>query len=161
MEDKMVVLLLGSNMGDSQSCLKTAIENIENRISPILVSSSIYRTAAWGNTQQADFYNQVIALKSVIKAEEILDICLDIEKQMGRERKEKWAERIIDIDILFYGDDVIDYPSLKVPHPYLHMRRFTLVPLQEILPYFIHPVFHKTIDMLLDNCSDISKVEKM
>ena len=161
MEDKIVVLLLGSNMGDSLACLKTAIHHIENRLSPIIMASSLYKTAAWGKVNQADFYNQVVAIKSSLTPEEILTITLDIEMQMGRERIEKWAERIIDIDILFYGNEIIDNPNLKVPHPYLHVRRFTLIPLQEILPQFVHPVFNKTIDTLLDNCSDIGKVEKL
>jgi len=161
MEDKIVVLLLGSNMGDSLACLKTAIHHIENRLSPIIMASSVYKTAAWGKVNQADFYNQVVAIKSSLTPEEILTITLDIEMQMGRERIEKWAERVIDIDILFYGNDIIDNPNLKVPHPYLHVRRFTLIPLQEILPQFVHPVFNKTIDTLLDNCSDIGKVEKL
>ncbi|NDC30320.1 MAG: 2-amino-4-hydroxy-6-hydroxymethyldihydropteridine diphosphokinase [Bacteroidetes bacterium] len=161
MEDKIVVLLLGSNMGDSLACLKTAIHHIENRLSPIIMASSLYKTAAWGKVNQADFYNQVVAIKSSLTPEEILTITLDIEMQMGRERIEKWAERVIDIDILFYGNDIIDNPNLKVPHPYLHVRRFTLIPLQEILPQFVHPVFNKTIDTLLDNCSDIGKVEKL
>jgi len=161
MEAKIVVLLLGSNMGDSIACLKTAIHHIENRLSPIIMASSLYKTAAWGKVNQADFYNQVVAIKSSLTPEEILTITLDIEMQMGRERIEKWAERVIDIDILFYGNDIIDNPNLKVPHPYLHVRRFTLIPLQEILPQFVHPVFNKTIDTLLDNCSDIGKVEKL
>ena len=161
MEDKIVVLLLGSNMGDSLACLKTAIHHIENRLSPIIMASSLYKTAASGKVNQADFYNQVVAIKSSLTPEEILTITLDIEMQMGRERIEKWAERVIDIDILFYGNDIIDNPNLKVPHPYLHVRRFTLIPLQEILPQFVHPVFNKTIDALLDNCSDIGKVEKL
>jgi 2-amino-4-hydroxy-6-hydroxymethyldihydropteridine diphosphokinase len=161
MEDKIVVLLLGSNMGDSLACLKTAIHHIENRLSPIIMASSLYKTAAWGKVNQADFYNQVVAIKSSLTPEEILTITLDIEMQMGRERIEKWAERVIDIDILFYGNDIIDNPNLKVPHPYLHVRRFTLIPLREILPQFVHPVFNKTIDTLLDNCSDIGKVEKL
>jgi 2-amino-4-hydroxy-6-hydroxymethyldihydropteridine diphosphokinase len=161
MEDKIVALLLGSNMGDSLACLKTAIHHIENRLSPIIMASSLYKTAAWGKVNQADFYNQVVAIKSSLTPEEILTITLDIEMQMGRERIEKWAERVIDIDILFYGNDIIDNPNLKVPHPYLHVRRFTLIPLQEILPQFVHPVFNKTIDTLLDNCSDIGKVEKL
>jgi len=161
MEDKIVVLLLGSNMGDSLACLKTAIHHIENRLSPIIMASSLYKTAAWGKVNQADFYNQVVAIKSSLTPEEILTITLDIEMQMGRERIEKWAERVIDIDILFYGNEIIDNPNLKVPHPYLHVRRFTLIPLQEILPQFVHPVFNKTIDTLLDNCSDIGKVEKL
>jgi 2-amino-4-hydroxy-6-hydroxymethyldihydropteridine diphosphokinase len=125
------------------------------------MASSLFKTAAWGKVNQADFYNQVVAIKSSLTPEEILTITLDIEMQMGRERIEKWAERVIDIDILFYGNDIIDNPNLKVPHPYLHVRRFTLIPLQEILPQFVHPVFNKTIDTLLDNCSDIGKVEKL
>lgn len=161
MEEKSVVLLLGSNMGDSQACLKIAIQHLEQHLSPIIMTSSVYKTAAWGKTNQADFYNQVLVFKSQFSAEYILNICLDVEKQMGRERIEKWAERVIDIDILFYGNVVIDEPNLKVPHPYLHVRMFTLVPLNEIMPQFIHPVFNKTIDKLLDNCSDTSKVEKM
>jgi 2-amino-4-hydroxy-6-hydroxymethyldihydropteridine diphosphokinase len=161
MEAKIVVLLLGSNMGDSIACLKTAIHHIENRLSPIIMASSLYKTAAWGKLNQADFYNQVVAIKSNQTANEVLTIILGIEKQMGRERTEKWAERVIDIDILFYGNDTIDNPNLKVPHPYLHTRRFTLVPLQEILPQYIHPTYSKTIDTLLDNCSDAGKVEKL
>ncbi len=161
MKQKKIVLLLGSNMGNSLQHLLTAKQHLQSKTESHILSSSIYKTQAWGNTQQADFLNIVLVFKSNIPAKDILNICLDIEKKMGRTRTNKWAERIIDIDILFYDNEIIDEQNLKIPHPYLHVRLFTLEPLNELLPNFIHPIFNNTIAQLLANCSDASKVEKL
>lgn len=123
--------------------------------------SSVYQTAAWGNTQQADFLNQVIGIETQNSPDVLLQGLLKIEQDMGRNRNEKWEPRIIDLDILFFDSLILDIPELKIPHPYLHVRRFTLVPLHEIVPFLIHPVFNKSVSELLEACSDHSKVIKL
>jgi 2-amino-4-hydroxy-6-hydroxymethyldihydropteridine diphosphokinase len=148
-------------MGNKMAHLQMAIDLMNLQNISLVQQSSIYKTAAWGNTEQDDFYNQVIEVTTELSAETLLQTLLEIETKMGRTRNQKWEARIIDLDILYFNNEVIDTEKLKVPHPYLHVRRFTLIPLQEILPQFVHPVFNKTIDTLLDNCSDIGKVEKL
>jgi len=153
-------ILLGTNMGNKSAHLQMSIElmNLQNIF--FVQQSSIYKTAAWGNTEQDDFYNQVIEVSTESSAEILLQTLLEIETKMGRTRNQKWEARIIDLDILYFNNDVIDSDKLKVPHPYLHVRRFTLVPLTEIAANFIHPIFNKTNAELLANCSDGSEVIK-
>lgn len=153
------VIILGSNMGNKLAHLQQAIEHIKVNNSLLVKQSSIYKTAAWGNTEQDDFYNQVIEINTELSAENLLKTLLQIETQMGRTRNQKWEARIIDLDILYYNSEIIDTENLKVPHPYLHVRRFTLIPLVQIDPEFIHPVFQQTNAALLANCSDASEVE--
>jgi len=141
--------------------LKIACSEIESHVGRIESVSSIYRTAAWGKTDQPDFYNQVVRINSTLDAQNILMKILSIEEHMGRKRIEKWGTRLIDIDILFIGDAQIDTPSLKVPHPELVNRRFTLVPIAEIAPEFIHPTKQKKISELLKECPDHLPVEKV
>ena len=143
-----VFLLLGSNLGDRKMYLDNAILHIETGIAPIFKRSSVYETQSWGKTDEPDYLNQVIELKTVLSAEVILQKILNIEKLMGREREIKWGSRIIDIDILFYGSEIISEPGLQIPHPELHKRMFTLVPLNEIAPDFIHPILDKNIFQL-------------
>lgn len=147
-------LLLGTNMGDRPALLTQALAEIAHEIGIITRISSIYETAAWGNENQAPYLNQVVKVTTIFSAEEVLGKSQAIEKKLGRERHAKWEARLMDIDILFYGNKVIDTDELKVPHPYLAQRRFTLAPLQEIAPHYLHPVLHKTVTELLDLVPD-------
>ena len=156
-----VFLLLGSNLNDPVSQLETARKEILHEVGPIMRTSSLYKTAPWGVTKQPAFYNQVVAIETMLSPEMLLRATQDIEKKMGRERKEKWGARVIDIDILFYGDAVIQSDTLTIPHPRLTERRFTLVPLDEIAPDFLHPVLQKKVRSLLEACPDTLAVERI
>lgn len=140
-----VFLLLGSNLGNRQQFLKQAAELIESRIARVVTKSSVYETQSWGKADAPDYLNQVLVVETALSAPDILKTILAIEQELGRKREEKWGSRTIDIDILFYGDAIIDIPGLQVPHPELHNRRFTLYPLSEIAPELIHPLLNKTI----------------
>ena len=153
-------LLLGSNMGNSQRQLKIAIKNTTLQVGNIIRKSKLYVTAAWGHTDQPDFLNQVIIVETKLTALQTIDIILDIEKKMGRVRTQKNAPRIIDIDILFFNKEIIAEKNLEVPHPQIENRRFVLTPLNELSPNFKHPVTHKTIHQLLNNCADTLDVKK-
>lgn len=155
-----IFLLLGSNMGNREANLAQAKAEIES-ISKIKTVSSVYRTEAWGKTDQPEFLNQVLAIHTEVHPEKLLDQLLLIEQRMGRKRNEKWGSRTIDIDILFYKDRTIRNDRLIIPHPGIPYRRFTLEPLHEIAPALVHPLLHKTISELLDSCDDTTKVEKM
>jgi 2-amino-4-hydroxy-6-hydroxymethyldihydropteridine diphosphokinase len=156
-----VFLLLGSNLGDRNSFLNNAITCIENEIAPVLDKSSVYETQSWGKEALPDYLNQVIMLQTVLTARQVLEKILSIELKMGRRRDEKWNSRTIDIDILFYGNNVIKEPDLIVPHPELHNRRFTLSPLVDIAPDLIHPVFNKTVSELKSDLKDDLIVKKL
>lgn len=158
---KGIFLLLGTNLGDRFENLKKAKEHISKEVGSILLESSVYKTAPWGNTHQPDFYNQVIELQTPFSPVALLEKILDIEKQMGRIRAEKWGSRTIDIDILFYDDQVIASSSLIIPHQSLHLRRFTLVPLVEIAGEFQHPILEKNLKQLLEECPDELPFEKI
>ncbi|EHQ30056.1 2-amino-4-hydroxy-6-hydroxymethyldihydropteridine diphosphokinase [Mucilaginibacter paludis] len=143
-----VFLLLGSNMGNRQLFLENAISQIETLVGPVIRQSAVHQTLAWGKTDEPDYLNQVLLVETAMPARQLLQTILGIEKQLGRERKEKWGSRTIDIDILFYGNEVINEPDLVVPHPQLHNRKFTLAPLAEIAPGYIHPVLLQSIAQL-------------
>ena len=155
-----VFLLLGTNLGNTSMNLERARDHIRN-IGDIITESSVYRTKAWGKTDQPDFYNQVLCLLTYEEPEELLQKVLSIELEIGRERKEKWGPRIIDVDILFYEDRVIDLENLSVPHPGIPNRRFVLEPLAEVAPDFVHPQLKKNIRTLLMECPDALEVEKL
>ena len=154
-----VFLLLGSNMGDRFLYLSKAIEYIDAAV-PVIKISSIYETQSWGKTDEPDYLNQVILVQTSLSAQKILQRVLVIENLLGREREEKWGSRTIDIDILFYGKEIITEPRLQIPHPELHKRRFTLEPLVEIAPDLIHPVFNKNILQLKSELKDELIVKK-
>lgn len=154
-----VYLLLGSNEGDRQAWLQQAVEQLA-ALGNINSQSALYQTAAWGIEDQPAFLNMALRLQTELHPLELLQKIHDIEQHLGRQRTLKWGQRTLDIDILFYGDAVIDLPELKVPHPYLQERRFALVPLNEITPDFLHPGLNKTISQLLDECPDKLEVEK-
>lgn len=153
-------LLLGSNIGDSRLQLSVAIKNMEQKIGPLIRQSKLYSTAAWGDTRQPDFLNQVIVVESTLAPLETMQTILDIEKEMGRVRTLKNAPRIIDIDILFFNKLVMDEPMLTLPHPEIQNRRFVLIPLNELAPNFNHPVLGLSIHDLLKICPDRLTVKK-
>ena len=158
MQKNVFFLLLGTNLGNRKELLREAIQQIKQQIAPILAQSAIYETAPWGVTDQPAFLNQVLQLESILHPIDILQRALKIEKELGRERHERWGPRLIDIDLLYYGDLILKMSDLIVPHPRLHERRFTLVPLAEIAPDFVHPVFKKNNQKLLADCTDSSEV---
>jgi 2-amino-4-hydroxy-6-hydroxymethyldihydropteridine diphosphokinase len=154
-------LQLGSNMGNSREQLTKAIFQIEKNIGKVIRKSAIYQTAAWGKTNQPDFLNQVIVILTRFTATQTMQAILNIEKKMGRIRTEKNAPRIIDIDILFFNKEIIAEKDLVVPHPAIHLRKFVLVPLNELSPNFIHPVLKKSNHKLLVKCIDELNVKKI
>lgn len=156
-------ILLGGNMGDKKKNLLIALSNIEEQIGKAIQKSSVYETEPWGNHNQPSFYNQVIAIETTLSAFELIQQLLNIELEMGRSREmqTKWEKRIIDIDILFYNEEVINTAMLIVPHPRLHERNFTLKPLLEIAPKLFHPVLKKSIQELFNLSTDTLTVAKL
>jgi 2-amino-4-hydroxy-6-hydroxymethyldihydropteridine diphosphokinase len=153
-------LITGGNMGDREQNLATAHELIASECGEIVEASSLYETAAWGKTDQAAFLNQALEIHTTLNAKQLIRRILNVEKKMGRIREEKYGARLIDIDILLFNDEIHTTPFLKIPHPEMQNRRFVLVPLTEIAPHIIHPVLKKTIEELLENCSDPLPVKK-
>lgn len=147
-------LLLGSNQGDKKLNLKRAVEMLERFAGNVSKISAIYETAPWGITDQPDFYNRALLMETYLSPEKLIKAILEIEKQLGRVRDEKWGPRIIDIDILFYDNEIIDQKDLKIPHPQLHKRKFALIPLAEIDPDWLHPQLEKDIKSLIEECID-------
>ena len=158
---KGVFLLLGSNQGDPMTRLAEAATKIAEIAGKIRAASAVYRTEAWGLQHQPDFYNQVLWIETSHTSQTLLNELLAIEESMGRVRLQKWGPRIIDIDLLFYDQQVIDVPGLQLPHPGIPHRKFTLLPLSEVAPDFIHPVSGKNIRTLLEECTDPLRVEKV
>lgn len=156
---KHVFLGIGSNLGDRKENLNSALARIGEETGRVLISSSVYETEPWGFVSGNKFLNMVLKVETKLLPTDLLESLLEIEKSMGRVRdKKKYTSRVIDIDILFYEDLDIAYHNLKIPHPHIQERRFVLVPLVEIAPELIHPVFQKTVKDLLDTCADNSAV---
>jgi 2-amino-4-hydroxy-6-hydroxymethyldihydropteridine diphosphokinase len=131
---------LGGNVGDPLVSVRAALEELDRLPQTRLARASrLYRTPAWCMSGQPDFINAVARLETSLGARELLDGLLDIERGFGRERRERWGPRVLDLDLLLYGDAVIDEPGLRVPHPHLHERAFALVPLLEIDPLVVIP----------------------
>ena len=147
----IVYLSLGSNIGDRIGYIQqaTSLLNLTDNIT-IIRTSAFYETEPWGMSTDTWFVNAVVELKTSLSPQDLLNECKRIEKQLGRFTAEKsgYADRTIDIDILFYGKEIINEKDLVIPHKFLHLRAFTLVPLLELIPDFEHPVLHKTISDL-------------
>ncbi|MFP5041600.1 2-amino-4-hydroxy-6-hydroxymethyldihydropteridine diphosphokinase [Parasediminibacterium sp. JCM 36343] len=154
-------ILLGSNLGNRLAYLAQAQQLIEAQCGNIVNKSGIYETAAWGITSQPSFYNQAIELDASLPAEDLMRALLHIEEQIGRVRSMKYGPRTIDIDILLIDGVVNNTPLLTIPHPFLHERRFALLPLAEIAPMLMHPTLQKNILQLLDECPDTLNVQKI
>ena len=155
------VILLGSNKGDMLLNLENAKKLVSESAGKIFEVSSIYKTDPWGNKDQPDFLNQIVVVETHLNAGELIHTLLEIELRMGRKRKVKWEPRLIDLDIIYFNNEIIQEPNLTIPHKHLHERRFVLEPLAEILPAMIHPVFGKNNKELLEALTDGLKVQPL
>ncbi len=163
------IIITGGNIGDVKDTLRRAQQEINKNLGIILRCSHSYESKAWGFTSSENFYNQAIILDTDFSPEELLEKVLEIEQKLGRDREEearikaqtgeRFAPRKIDIDILFYDDEVIDTPTLKIPHPLIQDRDFVLRPLNEIAPDKIHPILRKTIHTLFEEMGDNGRSE--
>ncbi len=149
-----VYLITGGNLGNRTENLHQAAMQIIARVGLITAKSLLYETDAWGKEDTPAYLNQVLAVSTPLNAQQLMQACLQIESDMGRIRDEKWASRIIDIDILFYNDDIVSLPNLQIPHPRIAERRFVLEPLCELAADEIHPVSGLSIRELWQRCKD-------
>jgi 2-amino-4-hydroxy-6-hydroxymethyldihydropteridine diphosphokinase len=144
----IVYLALGTNLGDRSANLRAAIKALSPEIN-VIAKSKVYETPPWGYDDQPTFLNMAVKCETNLEPESLLKRLKQLEVQLGREQSFRWGPRLIDIDILFYDNIILESESLIIPHPHLHERAFVLVPLADIAPDFIHPVLKKTIKELL------------
>lgn len=158
----LAYLSIGGNMGDRQVYLQAALKKLDKHPYCRLGSvSHIYETPAWGKTDQADFLNLACQVETDLSAQEFLTFCQEIEQDLDRVRIEKWGQRTIDLDIIFWDDQVIEEENLQVPHPYAHERAFVLLPLTDIAADYYHPVLQKTVAELLLPLKDVKDIKKL
>ena len=154
-------LSLGSNSGDSFKLIDQAVSliNLAENMS-IVATSALYETEPWGVKNQNWFLNLAIQIKTDLSAEDLLVKLQNIEKTLGRnrEKERRWGERPIDIDIIFYGNEIISTDFLTTPHPQMHRRAFVLVPMLEIAPDFVHPILNKSISAIYDELEDVEDI---
>ena len=162
MASQSVFILLGSNLGDRQLLINQACEMIEERCGRIVSKSHLYESEPWGFKAEHWFLNQVVVLDTEMSPDDLMDALLAIEKELGRDRTtphEGYVSRPMDLDILYWGKDlIVEKQHVIVPHPRLHQRRFTLLPLCDVAPDYVHPILKKTNRQLLDECQDFGKV---
>lgn len=154
-----VVLCLGGNRGDRELLLSQAVAAL-NRHFQLVSASAIYETAAWGGVAKGDFLNQIAVILTEKEPEEVLENIQKIEAGLGRKREEPWGDRTMDIDIVYFGEQVIASDQLKIPHPFIAQRKFVLAPLAEILPSKVHPVSGRNSLEMLEECEDKSEVRR-
>ena len=154
-----IYLLTGSNIGDREQQLMKVAQLLNENTGEVTAQSSIYETEAWGLTDQPDFLNQALELITPLSPQQLIESILNIERKMGRVRSEKWTARLIDIDVIFYGSQIIKTETLTIPHPFMHERNFVLVPLMEIAADFIHPVFKLSVKELYERSEDKLEVK--
>lgn len=147
---------IGGNQGNRVDNLKNIRSRIDKQLGKILKESPLIESEPWGFDSDNWFLNQVILLKCELEPKAILKIIHEIEAEFGRARSPEYADRLVDIDILFYRGLILNDSDLQIPHPHLHKRLFVLQPLVELMPDLIHPVFHKSCRALLNECSDKS-----
>ncbi len=143
-----VYIAMGTNLGNRLANLRAAMKSMPPEIT-VLAESHVYETPPWGYENQPAFLNMVIKAETGLEPESLLAYLKQLEVELGRKQNFRWGPRLIDLDILFYGDLVIDTPPLVIPHPRLHERAFVLVPLMDVAPDLFHPVFHRSIRDLL------------
>lgn len=153
-------LLIGSNLGNKEEQLSTAVHYIQQECGRIVKQSAFYETAPWGYTDQPSFINQALWIQTELSPKDLMQSLLNIEAKMGRIRTIKLGPRIIDLDILQIDQEIMETTLLHIPHPAMTERRFALAPLAEIAPDLLHPVTQKTATELLIACTDNSDVQK-
>lgn len=162
LDTENVYLLLGSNLGDRNALINDAIQLIEQRVGPVFKRSSLYETAAWGLQEQPAFLNVAVGVSTTLSPLEVLQEVLDIESVLGRIRHEKWGARLIDIDIILYGNAIVDLGTrLQIPHPQMEYRKFVLEPLAEIAGTYVHPQLKLNLLEILKRLSDNLSVSKV
>lgn len=157
---KRTDLLLGGNQGEVLETFRKACGLINGEVGKIIATSSVYQTKAWGVTDQPDFLNAVISVMTAFTPEQVLQKTQQIETSLGRIRYEKWGARMIDIDILFMEDMVLELEELCIPHAQVQYRKFTLEPMEELRPDYIHPVLMKSMKQINHDCPDTLDVKK-
>jgi 2-amino-4-hydroxy-6-hydroxymethyldihydropteridine diphosphokinase len=153
-----VYLQLGSNLGEREQLISDATQRISADIGRINIHSEIYESTPWRVDGQDSYLNQIIEVGTLLSPKDTLVAVLKIENELGRVRIEKWGERLIDIDIIFFNNEIIETPDLCIPHKHMHERNFVLAPLNEIAPTFIHPKYNKTVSELFIESKDTEKV---
>jgi 2-amino-4-hydroxy-6-hydroxymethyldihydropteridine diphosphokinase len=163
MKSTIVLIMLGGNLGDTQSLFEKAKIQLMHLCGTIKKQSELYRTEPWGiSAVPLPFLNQVVEIETKLEAESLLSVLLNIEINLGRKRNAILNEpRTIDLDILYFGNEMIDQPNLQIPHPRMHLRRFVLEPLAEKWPQWVHPKMKRSNLELWKDLEDVSKVEKL
>ncbi|MGM0566739.1 MAG: 2-amino-4-hydroxy-6-hydroxymethyldihydropteridine diphosphokinase [Bacteroidota bacterium] len=156
-------LLLGSNRGNRTMIVEQAIREIRQKAGKVSAFSSLYESEPWGFDDNIPFINQVVVIETALSPKHLLSSLLSIENELGRVRKNSgvYSPRPIDLDILFYDDLIVNETDLQIPHPRMQNRMFTLMPLMEISPDFIHPVLKKPVSELKDQCPDQLRVDRL
>lgn len=154
----IALLSLGSNLGDRVKNIYDGIQKVADKVGKVISYSPLYESKPWGVVSPNDYINACILVEAQTSPEEVMTILHDIEKEMGRVRSTKYNDRTLDIDLLLFDQLIIDTEELKIPHPRMHERLFVLVPANQIVPMFIHPLFQKSIQELLLECTDESNV---
>ncbi|SMC98483.1 2-amino-4-hydroxy-6-hydroxymethyldihydropteridine diphosphokinase [Pedobacter nyackensis] len=162
LDSENVYLLLGSNLGDRETLINDALTEIEQHVGVVFAKSSLYETAAWGKEDQPTFLNIAIGVKTMLSPLEVLEKVLEIELDLGRVRLEKWGARLIDIDVILYGNKVVDMgEKLQIPHPQMQYRKFVLEPLNEIAAEYVHPIIQLKVSEMLERLNDNLSVSKL
>ena len=161
MAEESVFILIGSNLGERELLVTQACRMMGERCGELVAKSRLYESEPWGFEAEHWFLNQVVEVKTTMQPDELMKTLLSIERELGRDRSvphEGYVSRPMDLDILYYGEKIVDTEMVKAPHPRLHERRFTLLPLCDVAPDLVHPVLKKTNRQLLELCRDNGKV---
>ncbi|MBP9994600.1 MAG: 2-amino-4-hydroxy-6-hydroxymethyldihydropteridine diphosphokinase [bacterium] len=164
MASETVFILVGSNVGDRAVLLERACASVGCVCGRVVAKSPIYESEPWGFEAEQWFLNQVVEIETELPPDDLMLRLLDIERDLGRDRvtpHEGYASRTMDLDILYYGDEVVGTEHVTAPHPRLHLRRFTLLPLCDVAPDFVHPKLKKSNAELLESCEDRGIVNKL